>query len=229
MGTAQQSGVSGTSFLDLPPELREMIYDLCTLKRATSCHTVPFKSKPMVTGINLLRCSKQVHNEVSHRLRLWDAVWSFLFILPSVPMEPNADMNSSLAVSHLHNCALAKIKNSFLEFKITTDTASTFDVRDLEFLLELKSVWFLHIFVDLKSSSPSIARKQLSDLENMLVVTGLVVCVLSHIPASVFSVEWYLYQNNRPLRGNDTLSRIAEQYKYVRGSAYTAQQNSGSS
>jgi hypothetical protein len=221
---AQRSEISGTSFLDLPPELREMIYDLCAPKAArTTFYDLPLQSKPEIMGINLLRCSKQIHNEVSRRLRLWESTW-FLRV------EHSIDLNCSFAMFGLHDLAVAKIDHLYLSFHLDTSSNTTFDIRGLEALLKLRSLNVLVIIFYLDTGPTGSTIEEPSDIENMPLITGLVMRVLSHVPASVWRISWHLKHPSIPIgQYCDLLDKLAKKYKSLRGSAYTIEQNSGSS
>ena len=222
---AEKSEVGGTSFLDLPFELREMIYDLCALKPWLSpSYELPLQSKPVVSGMNLLRCSKQIHNEISQRLDIWSSRWE-LWLRPSTLTPFGTEMNCSLAMSGLHDLALAKIRYLQIFIKITTDTPAVSGIHGLEVLLKLKSLRYLCIAIFLDHSCASIMTKESSHPKHIPFITGLVVHALSHIPTSVPGVIWCLVDPKNSQDLGKSLREIAEKYKSVRGSAYTSQQN----
>ncbi|KAH0287346.1 hypothetical protein M436DRAFT_67491 [Aureobasidium namibiae CBS 147.97] len=225
---AEKSEVGGTSFLDLPLELREMIYDLCVpKKRGTQyfCLPVQPQSKPVVVGIGLLRCSKQIYNEISQRLWLWKAIWQVSFAHPPKQAELSTVLDCSLAMSSLHDLAIAKIQDLHIKFSINTSTDATLRVCGLEVLLKLKSLWILSIFIELTTSPNDPPIRGASDLENLPLVTGLVIRVLSHIPTSIKHVGWHIYHGSIPRRKYcPFLQHLASQYESLRGSAYASQQ-----
>jgi len=220
---AEESEVGGTSFLDLPLELREMIYDLCAPKSTRMrFYTVPFQSKPVVTGITLLRCSKQIYNEVYQRLKLNDSTWTLEVPPPSLAVASRIDVDCSLTKHGLHDLALAKIRWFVLRFKLTTNSPTSFCVMGLESLLKLKSIWSLAVELDLDPGLEGSVHKPWCNSENMPFLIGFVICVLSYIPRSVSHITWYLWDSGRASgrRRNDDLTFLAEKYKFVKGSAY---------
>lgn len=202
-----------------------MIYDLCAPKsRCKSYYVVPTHSKPAVAGINLLLCSKQIHVEVSQRLRLWDATWTLYIPPPSPSVEIITDIDCLFAMSGLHDFALAKIRYLGLRLDLITKTPASFGVHGLEVLLKLTSLQNIYCQFHLRSSSPITAIKTLSDLETMPFLTGLIAHVLSHIPKAVRYVGWHLHYPGITPEGNNTaLMKIVERCKSVRGSAYKSQ------
>jgi hypothetical protein len=234
LAPAQQSGVGGTSFLDLPLELREMIYDLCAPRfvGVERYYRIPLQSKPVVTGINLLRCSKQVHNEVSQRLRLWRMTWLLSSPRVSELKEHSTGLDFSLAMSGFHDLALAKIRSLHVSFNMTSSTDGTLGICGLEVLLKLKSLDHIAIFLCLKTDSAYPPIRGSSDLEKLPSVTEFVFCCLSHIPTSVGYVGWYIQHSSIQssiYRVCDYLEKLATKYESHRGSAYTSQPNSNSS
>lgn len=226
---AQQAEVGGTSFLDLPLELREMIYDLCAPKR---CHfenfyNIIFRSKLVITGIRLLRCSRQIHNEVSQRLAVWGSTWVLRLVLPPTLAEHSCGLDCSLAMSGLHDLALAKIETLHFRLTITPGTHATFSLCGLEALLKLKSLYEIIVVLELDTSHDIPVMKGMSDLENLPLVTGLVIRILSHIPISVRHIGWQInYRSNQPQPVYcDLLRQLAAKYKSLRGSAYTSEQD----
>lgn len=216
---APRSEVGGTSFLDLPLELREMIYDLCTPESVNRIYRLPFKTKPAVTGINLLQCSKQIAVEVSRRLMLWHSFWVFRFENPT-----GIDIDCSYVTSVLHDHALAKIQGLSLRFNFDPSAPAPGDVHGLEFLLKLESLRDLFVDFELDFTSIRTPAKNSIDLNNTLFITGLLVCVLSHIPRTVERITWNLYPPGTK-NSSRTLIQLAERYKNVRGSAYTSQED----
>jgi hypothetical protein len=207
------------------------VYDLCAPKRSREFYSLPLRSKPAVAGITLLQCSKQIHNEVSQRLGLWDyrTRWYLRFDL-SVSTEHSTNLNFSFNNCGLHNLALAKIKDLKLSFDFAINVNATFSVCGLVELLKLKSLWHVNVFVYLKSDPAGPVIKELSDLEDLPLITGLVIRILSHLPASVTYVGWYINYSciESSSRYCDFLEKLGEKYKSVQGSAYTVQQKSGS-
>jgi hypothetical protein len=222
---AQQSDVGGTSFLDLPLELREMIYDLCAPKRFNPFLHLPFQSKPVIAGINLLLSSKQIQAEVSQRLNIWTSIWILKIQSCTPSVGPITLINCPLAMSGLHDLALAKIRTLGLQFEITTYTPVISGIHGLESLLKLKSLYVLTTTLTVKSDRVFLKIKDLNELMNLPFITGFVIHVLSHIPTSVKGIGWYFYASGVVFEGggNITLGEIAERYKSVRGSAYTSQ------
>lgn len=222
---AQQTEVGGTSFLDLPLELREMIYDLCVpKKRDIQYFNLPFEpqSKPVVVGVSLLRCSKQIHNEISQRVRLWDG-WRVSFGYSPKHAEHSTVFDCSLAMSCLHDLALAKPSNLYLSFRMNTKTEPMLRVCGFEVLLKLKSLRNLSIFVYLTTSPKDPPIRGASDLEDLPLVTGLVIRVLSHIPTSVGRVGWHIFHGSiQTNKYCPFLEQLASKFESHRGSAYTS-------
>lgn len=187
---AQRFEVGGTSFLDLPPELRVMIYDLCAPEIWATPYYVPFQAKPAVTGLNLLQCSKQIHNEVSPRLRLWDSSWILRVESATMPQGTTTSVDCSFLMSSLPGVTLARITKLQLSFLVDASTHATFGVYGLRFLLKMKSLRSLTISLMLWDIPLGNAIQQSSDLENLPFVTGLVIRVLSHVPLSVSILIW---------------------------------------
>jgi hypothetical protein len=227
---AQQSEISGTSFLDLPPELREMIYDLCAPKSTEIMfYELPLQSKPTVVGINLLRCSKQIHDEVSQRLDLWDAIWVCEFSSPSLPEKASPDIDCSLAFLGLNDLTLAKITGLDLRFSLGIDMPTTFALHGLEVLLKLTSLEYLCVHLNLEFSCTSAAINNLIDQVNLPFVKGVVVHIIAHVPTSVPHIGWFISYPRIPTEGTKILRKVVKQYKSVQGSAYVLHEDSDSS
>jgi hypothetical protein len=207
-----------------------MIYELRALKHCHErCFNLPLQSKPAIMGINLLRCSKQIHNEVSRRLGLWDSTWALDLSSPSSSVEPITDLSILLAKSGLHDLALAKIDILCLRFNITTNTPAAFDFHGLEGLLRLKSLTILCITLYFNIDGISLGTEDLERPKNLTFVTEAVMRILAHVPTSVEAIGWWTHPGETLyLEGNAILNAIAEKHKYARGSAYTSLQNSGS-
>jgi hypothetical protein len=224
---AQQREIRGTSFIDLPPELREMIYDLCAPKREPSFYYLPLQSKPVVVGVSLLRCSKQIYNEVSRRLCIWNSAWKLRF-RPSLELGTEVDLQRAL--SGLHDHALAKIRYLYVQSRMNKSTHATLGIYGLEVLLKLKSLGFVSMALILDSDAASVAIKSSSDLKNLPFITGFVLHMLPYIPTSVLNVCWCVIKSDSTFEDDDDiLYKIAKQYKSLQGSAYTTEQSSGSS
>lgn len=222
---AQQSDIGGTSFLDLPLELREMIYDLCAPKEIRRCIRLPWENKPAVTGINLLRCSKQVHTEVTQRLVIWESIWTLRFSSPSLPLQARPNIDCSLAMSCLNDLTLAKIRFLHVSFSFGIGTTPVFAVDGLGILRKLTSLEDMYINLSLCLGTADPVIKKPSEVVNSPFVIGLVVCILAHIPTCVPYVQWWLYYPGIVSSGYEPLRAVVNQYKSVRGSAYTSQQN----
>jgi len=227
----QQCNTGGTSFLDLPLELREMIYDLCAPKEKRRSFRLPLITELSVKGINLLRCSKQVHDEVARRLDLWESTWILILSSPSLPVETSPDIDCSLAMSCLHDLALAKIRSLGLILDLDTSTPATFGVYGLEVLLKFTSLNYLNVHLHVNYGRKYHTRSPVtkSDLANLPFFTGLVVRLLSHVPTSVPHVGWFMYYPGITSEAQDTFRKVVQQYKSVRGSAYISQEASDSS
>jgi hypothetical protein len=76
-------------------------------------------------------------------------------------------------------------------------------------------------------SATEPAMKEPKDLENLTLITGLMVRLLLHIPASVRYVSWFVQHPHIPTQGHysDALNGIVKKYESLRGSAYTSQQD----
>ena len=201
-----------------------MIYDLCVPRVLGLNFEMPLQSKPVVVGINLLQCSKQIYIEVSQHLRLWDSLWTFRTKPPALCTRYIAEVDFSLAMSGLHDLALARNQSLDLTFYITTVTPPTFGIYGLEVLQKCKSLYFLDIFLRLETGSTRSVIEGTRDLSNLLSVTGFVVRLLSHIPPSVDWLSWFLFRGPG-LEDHEALRKIVDQYKFLRGSAYTPQQD----
>jgi len=222
---AEKSEVGGTSFLDLPLELREMIYDLCAPKPLLpSSYQLPLQSKPVVSGMNLLRCSKQIHNEISQHLDIWSSSWSIWFE-PATLTPFGTELSCSRAMSGLYDLALAKIKSLRIYLHLTIDAHAMSAIHGLEVLLKLKSLHYVSFSIVLGHNCASILTKESTDPKDLPFITGWVVHALSHIPTSVPVVIWCLLDSKDFRESGKSLEEIAEKYKSVRGSAYTSQQN----
>jgi hypothetical protein len=228
---AQQSEVGGTSFLDLPLELREMVYDLCAPKKVKGCFQMPFKSEPVVIGVTLLRCSKQIYTEVSPRLQLWDSTWKLDLRSRANLMAATTHIDCSLAMSSLHDLALAKIKHLSIRFRLDDSTPATLRISGLGFLLKLTSLrgLFVDLDVGVSLNKTSLTTEGPSDPENLAFLIGFMIRVLSYVPISAAYVGWYVYYPGMPKGGNKTWQKILLQYESVRGSAYRPQDDSDSS
>lgn len=225
---ARQSEISGTSFLDLPLELREMIYDLCAPKpdRPLYIH-LPLQSKPVIMGINLLRCSKQIHNEVSQRLDLWND-WSCEFSSPSLPENARPEIDCSLALLSLNDLTLAKITDLDFRFNLGIDTPTTFNIQGLEVLLKLKSLEYFYVNLRVEFSNTGAITTKLIDQVNLPFVKGIVVHIIAHVPTSVRHIGWFISCPRFTLEGSKLLNKVVKQYKSVQGSAYVLQEDSDS-
>jgi hypothetical protein len=162
----------------------------------------------------------QIQDDVSPRLKLWDGVWA-LEVRHPLPVEVRTDIDFSITTSGLHDCALAKIKQLYLQFKISERTHAMLGVYGLEILLKFKSLYCLSVSFLLEVSPTSILNRKPGDMENLPFLIGLVIRILSQIPTSVSGVGWYIRHKNvlMPEGSQDTLKRITEQYKSVRGTA----------
>lgn len=179
----------------------------------------------MVAGIRLLQCSRQIHNEVSQRLTTCRTIWVVRLVPPSTTAKDSCGMDCSLAMSGLHELALAKIKALHFRLRITASTDAVFSLCGLEVLLKLKSLRDIIVVLELDIYA-ILVIEEMSDLENVPLVTGLVIRLLSHIPRSVRSLGWQInYRSSRPEPVfYEFLKQLATKYKSVRGSAYTSQQ-----
>lgn len=72
-----ESATGGTCFLDLPLELRRMIYDLSMADQHEWKFPLPGQPKSRVMGINLLQSCKQIRQETHSRV--WNRGWPLWF------------------------------------------------------------------------------------------------------------------------------------------------------
>jgi hypothetical protein len=182
-----------------------------------------------VEGINLLRCSKQIHAEISRRLYLWRSVFSLRFSSHSLPVDACLNVDCSLAMSGFHDFALAKIRTLGLNITLDPSTSATFDICGLQVLLKLTSLDHMIIHLRLESKPVDAVMNLSSDVAHLPLITGIIVRVLSHIPMRVRTVSWFVYYRGIPSESHKTLEKVVKQYKSVRGSAYTPQDDSDSS
>ncbi|KAH0022488.1 hypothetical protein KCU78_g5748, partial [Aureobasidium melanogenum] len=210
-----QSATGGTCFLDLPLELRTMIYDLSIPKHQPFICPLPDYPKPKVKGINLLQSCRQIRQETVGRV--WNKCWDIW--LPLREQYDRDSINISLALSHLHDSALAQIFCMNLFIEIDPTTLPTFGPVNLQKLAAFKSLKSLHVLVNVGTRTSSTAFKVQQDLEKTVFLTGLVTQILPQVPKEVIYLSWHLqYYEDSMTHSSEALKFIAEKYKYMQGS-----------
>ncbi|THV77091.1 hypothetical protein D6D28_00611 [Aureobasidium pullulans] len=204
--------MGGTSFLDLPLELRIMVYDLAIPKDYRWDFRMPGKPKTVVKGINLLRSCRQVRAEVSDRV--WRRLLSIEFNTSS--------FNMRAAMSTLNDSALAKIPIVRLSITIDPDALSSWGWIDLTGLSSLRSLSTL--ILNIIWTSPK-TRKSFEPSNDTTFFTGLVIQTMTQIPQRRPYVSWRLhyYNEHKELEHSKILEDIAAKYKCLRGFAYKSQ------
>lgn len=202
----------GTSFLDLPLELRIMVYDLAIPNDYSWNFRMPGKPKTVVKGINLLRSCRQVRAETSNRI--WNRGLCIGFVTSPIDME--------FAMSGLNSSALAKLVHITISFNIDPDALSPWGPIDVKALSNLKSLFIVRLNVNWGSY-----KKQTSlDLSSELVfLTGFTIQILTQIPEHVRIVHWNVFYCAKGMKSqySDVLEVLATKYKSLRGSAYKSQ------
>ncbi|KAK6003669.1 hypothetical protein QM012_009440 [Aureobasidium pullulans] len=206
-----QSATGGTCFLDLPFELRTMVYDLSMSNRYDWRFPSPGQPKPTVLGINLLRTCRQIRHETQGR------VWYI-----ELPLEDQSDKTSidiGLALTCMPDAALARIVWISLTVVIDPSTLSVLGPINLQGLTTLKTLRTLHIYISVGTLQKIAGAKTRQDLENTVILTGLVTQMLPQIPKEVY-VDWGLLYRDKDSgsRYSDGLLPIAEKFKCLRGS-----------
>ncbi|TIA60644.1 hypothetical protein D6C77_04014 [Aureobasidium pullulans] len=204
--------MGGTSFLDLPLELRIMVYDLAIPKDYRWDFRMPGKPKTVVKGINLLRSCRQVRAEVSDRV--WRRLLSIEFNTSS--------FNMRAAMSTLNDSALAKIPIVRLSITIDPDALSSWGWIDLTGLSSLRSLSTLILHIMWMSPK---TRKSFEPSNDTTFFTGLVIQTMTQIPQCRPYVSWSLhyYNEHKELEHSKILEDIATRYKCLRGFAYKSQ------
>ena len=202
----------GTSFLDLPLELRIMVYDLAIPKDYRWNFRMPGKPKTVVKGINLLRSCRQVRAEVS------DRVWRRLL---SIDFNTSS-FNMRAATSALNDSALAKIPIVRLSITIDPDALSSCGAIDLTGLSSFKSLSSL--VLNIMWMSPK-TRKSFEPSIDTTFFTGLVIQTMTQIPQHKPYVYWtlYYYDECDRFQSSDVLEVLARKYKSLRGFAHESQ------
>lgn len=202
----------GTSFLDLPLELRIMVYDLAIPNDYRWNFRMPGKPKTVVKGINLLRSCRQVRAEVSNRV--WRRLLSIDFNTSS--------FNMRAATSALNDSALAKIPIVRLSITIDPDALSSCGAIDLTGLSSFKSLSSL--VLNIMWMSPK-TRKSFEPSIDTTFFTGLVIQTMTQIPRHKPYVYWtlYYYDECDRFQSSDVLEVLARKYKSLRGFAHESQ------
>ncbi|THY95983.1 hypothetical protein D6C92_04132 [Aureobasidium pullulans] len=192
--------MGGTSFLDLPLELRIMVYDLAIPKDYRWDFRMPGKPKTVVRA------------EVSDRV--WRRLLSIEFNTSS--------FNMRAAMSTLNDSALAKIPIVRLSITIDPDALSSWGWIDLTGLSSLRSLSTL--ILNIIWTSPK-TRKSFEPSIDTTFFTGLVIQTMTQIPQRRPYVSWRLhyYNEHKELEHSKILEDIAAKYKCLRGFAYKSQ------
>lgn len=210
----------GTGFLDLPFELRKMIYDLCFEKSPTWNYPLPGDPRPVVPGINLLRVCRQIYNDRSGYI--WRNDWMIYFPLKKRLEQDTSPMNCTYAMSCLHLAALANLRSVFLLTSVHQNSQELWGPVDLRVLYELKSLSMLSIFVNFGSYNRRVDSQKMTSIEESPFLTGFIIQAISQIPRSSCWVTWHLYywDTDGKRRSSLALANLAEKYKALRGSSY---------
>ncbi|THW95376.1 hypothetical protein D6C90_00839 [Aureobasidium pullulans] len=174
--------MGGTSFLDLPLELRTMVYDLAIPKDYRWNFRMPGKPKTVVKGINLLQSCRQVRQETQ------DRVWCH-----SLCIDCNESLvNMGAVMSGLNSTALAKIPIVRLSITIDPDASSSWGPIDLTVLSDAKLLYMLDLEIDWSN----LKRCSFTPSKDTAFFTGLVIQIMTQIPQHVKYVFWNLYYYN---------------------------------
>ncbi|KAH0384715.1 hypothetical protein KCU92_g4207, partial [Aureobasidium melanogenum] len=204
--------IGGTCFLDLPLELREMIYDLSMPHKWHMEFPLPGEPKIGVMGINLLRSCKQIRQET--HARVWFAGWTIGF-----PSNASS-VNLRSATSAMNDLALAKIRTLNLDITIGPDALSPWGPIDLEILPSFKALCHLNIVVYWGRPGQRTSIKPAEDPSESVFLTGLVIQILPQIPQRVLIVMWDLFIWGDKLHVSQALESIAKKYEHLQGSNY---------
>lgn len=224
IGPHHGSRTGGTCFLDLPLELRTMIYDL-SLPRP-HLYTFPLRDKPKakVKGINLLRSCRQIREETQDRI--WSRHWIIQF-----PLGPSGDKTAPLidfnhALSGLTTEALAKISLLQLSINLTHKQCSSIaNPPNLQVLTELRSLLYFGICFSLGHPFEDLSPDQMETaIKEMPLLTGVMIQILMQIPKHLHMYWSVCYHSRRSPRPSGLihiqLNDLAERYKTLKGSAY---------
>ncbi|KAH0157490.1 hypothetical protein KCU67_g7882, partial [Aureobasidium melanogenum] len=207
-----ETSIGGTCFLDLPFELREMIYDLSMPHKRHKEFPLPGGPKIGVMGINLLRSCKQIRQETHGRV--WFASWAIEF--PSIA----SSVNLRSATSAMNDLALAKIEALNLDITIDPDALSPWGPIDLEILPSFKALYCLNTMVNWGRPEQRTSIKPAEDPSKSVFLTGIVIQILPQIPQRVLTVMWDLYIWGDKLHISRGLESIAKKYEHLQGSNY---------
>ncbi|CAD0114277.1 unnamed protein product [Aureobasidium uvarum] len=218
------SFIGGTCFLDLPLELRTMVYDLSILKQQRWAFPLPGQPKAKVMGINLLQSCKQVRQELYDRI--WIKTWYISFPFPSDRVDgPSIDL--SYAVSRLNTEALANVTALHLNVDIARKPYSVFGLIDLQILAVFKSLIRVFVCFELGHIDQAQPEDQMAAMTKEIpLLTGYLVQMLIQTPKHV-TVAWFLRYRDGPRKSSEFvhptwvgLGDLVERYKDLRGLVY---------
>ncbi|KAG9683673.1 hypothetical protein KCU95_g12520, partial [Aureobasidium melanogenum] len=206
------TSISGTCFLDLPLELRTMVYDLSIPQLQRWDFPSPGEPKAKVLGINLLQTCKQIRQETHGRV--WHAGWTIKF-----PLDASS-VNLRSATSAMSDSALAKIRILHLYIRINPNALCPWGPIDLEILSSFKTLDGVTIVVDWGRPGQIMSIKPAEDPSESVFLTGLVIQILPQIPQRVLTVLWDLNIWGDKFHVSDALETIAKKYEHLQGSNY---------
>ncbi|KAH0339061.1 hypothetical protein KCU81_g7419, partial [Aureobasidium melanogenum] len=207
-----ETSIGGTCFLDLPFELREMIYDLSVPNKWQREFPLPGGPKTAVMGINLLRSCKQIRQETHDRV--WHAGWTIRFPLNS------SSVNLRSATSAMSDLALAKIRILHLYITINPNALCPWGPIDLEILSSFKTLGGVAIVVNWGRPGQRTSIKPAEDPSESVFLTGLVTQILPQIPQRVSTVFWDFCIWGDKIHVSEALETIAKKYEHLQGSNY---------
>ncbi|KAH0369267.1 hypothetical protein KCU65_g3372, partial [Aureobasidium melanogenum] len=211
----RETSIGGTSFLDLPLELRLMVYDLSIARIQTSKFPLPGQPKPHVSGINLLQSCKQIRKETHERI--WRRSWTVDLPLSNPSGHDSIDLN--LAMSSLNDLTLAKIDMLKLHFDIDPNSVSWGPIN-LEKLSALKSLLMLRIVISIGRPT-EMTKIEPEDFGKSVFITGLVTQILPQIARGVrfFHLAIGYWDSDCVYRISTKLGPLIKKYECLRGLA----------
>lgn len=212
-----QSATGGTCFLDLPRELREMIYDLSIPEFPRSQFPLPGKPKLQVPGINLLQSCKQIRQETHGRI--WFRSWTVRLRLLGQVETSSIDVDLDFALSSVHDLTLVKIRSLTMFVDIEPDSLSWGPVN-LRKLSMLKSLTVITMVITVGTYEKIMMAKS-EDLYKSVFLTGIVAQILPQIPRHVryFNMSLTYYDADRKYRHSEAFDHLVKRYECLRGSA----------
>ncbi|CAD0098488.1 unnamed protein product [Aureobasidium mustum] len=212
-----QSRTGGTCFLDLPLELRTMVYDLCMPDNDEWEFPLPGQPKAKVMGINLLRSYKQIRQETQGRV--WYNSLRVRFPLPKESDTSVIDLE--IATSSLYDEALAKVTWLELDIEVDPDDLSSCGLICLERLSSFRSLWAISIDIWWGTRDRIRIFKPCDDPTKTTFLKGLVIQLLLQIPRRFKDVYWGLFIPKEDREDLDkALELIAKEYKFLQGAHY---------